>query len=622
MRATRRPRIARSTATNTRHLLPHRVIAVAGAAVGLCSAATAQGLSPAWMVRAWEREPPTPSWATAPVRSDSPGYTGASGPGGFDSATDAHWALPINGNWSDAQRWTTNPFAPNNGTPGGATYNGYLDAVGPAHMVTLNSGVTLDNLYINSSSVTLDHRAGALSVGGVVDLLSGTYSLEGGTLRNATLNLLGGTFTVHGNTDNLLDNVTVNGSFAPHFLRLANGLTLNGTLSLLGNTSQLSFDGSQTVNGGIIEFGNPTFDPRSVMISRGSTLTLSPSTIVRGGLGRIGDPGIYTPGTGPTTLINQGLISANISGRELRVVSDAFTNTGTIEAINGGRLTIDNLNGNVNTARSDGVGSAVTLAGTYTNNGTLNVTNGASLTLNGSWNNTGLINLSGGSTLNLGGQFSHSALGTINRSGGLVRLTGVLNNTGSSLTLNSSTGPWLLAGGTIQGGSIDLLDGVTLNTDGTATGRLIGSTLNGVLNIQSGGRVSMEGAWVNNGTININAGTLDLGGTFASSGLGAINRTGGTVNLTGTVQNTGGSLDLTAATGSWNLVGGSIVGGSVNTSGGSRLISTSGPAGVVDQCHVQRHLGSQQQLECHRVQPDPQRYCQRERTPDPQRRLG
>ena len=38
-------------------------------------------------------------------------------------------------------------------------------------------------------------------------------------------------------------------------------------------------------------------------------------------------------------------------------------------------------------------------------------------------------------------------------------------------------------------------------------------------------------------------------------------RTGGAVNLTGTLLNTGATLALTAATGSWAVVGGTIDGG-------------------------------------------------------------
>ena len=43
------------------------------------------------------------------------------------------------------------------------------------------------------------------------------------------------------------------------------------------------------------------------------------------------------------------------------------------------------------------------------------------------------------------------------------------------------------------------------------------------------------------------------GGVFTQTALGSFTRTGGTVNLTGTLNNAGGTLLLTDATGSWRL---------------------------------------------------------------------
>ena len=58
------------------------------------------------------------------------------------------------------------------------------------------------------------------------------------------------------------------------------------------------------------------------------------------------------------------------------------------------------------------------------------------------------------------------------------------------------------------------------------------------------------------------------------AGLGSFTRSGGTVNLTGTLNNTGTTLALTAATGSWNLLGGAISGGTVTETGGAELTFT------------------------------------------------
>ena len=74
------------------------------------------------------------------------------------------------------------------------------------------------------------------------------------------------------------------------------------------------------------------------------------------------------------------------------------------------------------------------------------------------WSNTGTINATN-STVNLGGLFTLAGLGTFNRTGGTVNLTGTLDNTGTTLALDATTGSWNLLGGTMQGRHGDTTDG-------------------------------------------------------------------------------------------------------------------------------------------------------------------
>jgi hypothetical protein len=97
--------------------------------------------------------------------------------------------------------------------------------------------------------------------------------------------------------------------------------------------------------------------------------------------------------------------------------------------------------------------------------------------------------------------------------------------------------------------------------------RNIQATGGGTLNIQAT-------AWSNTGLITETNSTLILGGTFTTAALGNYSRTGGNINLVGTLNNVGSTLGLTAATGSWNLVGGTIQGGTVLASGGAKLVAT------------------------------------------------
>ena len=77
-----------------------------------------------------------------------------------------------------------------------------------------------------------------------------------------------------------------------------------------------------------------------------------------------------------SSLINQGLISAETSGKLLTISSPTFTNSGTAQATDG----------------------------------TLSITST-------SWTNTGTLGVSGNGILQLGGNFTTAGLGTISRAG-------------------------------------------------------------------------------------------------------------------------------------------------------------------------------------------------------------
>jgi hypothetical protein len=88
----------------------------------------------------------------------------------------------------------------------------------------------------------------------------------------------------------------------------------------------------------------------------------------------------------------------------------------------------------------------------------------------------------------------------------------------------------------------------------------------------SSGTLTMDGSWANTGAITVNGGTVNFGGDFTTAELGTVCCTAGTVNLTGTLDNTGSVLNLLGSSeGVWSLDGGTIKGGVVAASGGSRL---------------------------------------------------
>ena len=152
---------------------------------------------------------------------------------------------------------------------------------------------------------------------------------------------------------------------------------------------------------------------------------------------------------------------------------------------------------------------------------------------------------------------------------------------GAGLTVHGQSGE--ITGTFINQGTINVdlagrTTGSTADEDLTFIGT--GWINQGTLQVDNGATLKTAGTWSNTGTMNVQSGaTLNLGGSVTTAGLGifppapagSFSRTGGTVNLTGTLDNTGNTLALDSRTGGWNVFGGTIIGGTITTSGGNVL---------------------------------------------------
>ncbi|MBI3416827.1 MAG: Ig-like domain-containing protein [Verrucomicrobia bacterium] len=421
----------------------------------------------------------------------------------FRVADAVFWINPSDGLWSDPLNWS------NSAVPGA------------------NDSVIID---LEPGGVTVTQTAGAIAVKSLFSnerlvVTGGTLQIPGGTQisKNMTIDrttIQGGTVTLSegaklicvGNIPSTLDGVTLNGDLdvtsqlARVFIR--NGLTLTGSV-LLDRGGNITFVGDQTFGSGSIVFGGTMggggiFPNVLTIQDNNTTLTLGPAVVVRGQLGTVNGNG---------NLINQGLISADVAGGTLSIDARGFTNTGTAECRNGGSLVIS--------------------AATSGNTGVINAVGTGALTLADTWGNTGTINASG-ATVNLGGTFTLPQLGIFNRTDGTVTLTGLLNLTGDTLALNATTGSWQIDRGTIKGGTVTLnegaklicvgnigstLDGVTLNGDLDVTSTLAqafirnGLTLSGSVLLDRGGNITFEG------TQTLAGGTIVIGGTLGGGGI-------------------------------------------------------------------------------------------------------
>jgi len=275
---------------------------------------------------------------------------------------------------------------------------------------------------------------GTLVVTQGIHVTGGQLKLAGGILQGAVTTSAGGTFvgTSAGGTLNnvaiaigtTFDLTQVSGATCT----VSGGLTVDGTITLGSSdgarTARLLSSATQTWAGsGSIVFGGSTGD---IIQFIADSTTLTNQVTIRGQSGQF-----FSQNTA-TALINQGTISADVSGGLINILAGVspLTNSGTIQAING-----DTLN----------VASA-------------------------SWSGTGPLAANTAGILQLGGTFPTTTAQSVVQSAGTVQLTGTLANTGNVFTPASTGGPWVLAGGTLSGGTL------------SGASPLVGSTAGGTLN--------------------------------------------------------------------------------------------------------------------------------------------
>jgi hypothetical protein len=148
------------------------------------------------------------------------------------------------------------------------------------------------------------------------------------------------------------------------------------------------------------------------------------------------------------------------------------------------------------------------------------------------------------SLINNGSIISEAAGRTLNITSTAITNNGLLQSTAGTLTINPTT------------------------FTGTAVGALNAS--NSIVNLRAA-------TWSHLGSTNIDTATLNLGGTFSTSGFNfaGFTRTAGTINITGTINNGSSTLTFNSRTGSWILLGGTISNGTIAFEEGNTLVYSS-----------------------------------------------
>lgn len=446
------------------------------------------------------------------------------------------------GSWDTATLWTPN------GIPNAATVDAFIDGgkTGTASVVSLAASRTVGRLTVDAGD-TLN-----LNNGGVLNVQSGSFTGSGSIINNGSINL------------------ATPGASA--VVRLFSDVTLDGT-------------GALTFNGGV--------NNRLFANTAGLRLTVGASQTIAGA----GDLGVSN-----TNFTNGGTVTANQSGGTLLVNPGAgrdFTNTGAgvARAENGGILNLNQVGGGTATFAGGSfqalAGSQVQLSGgitvqnatfatagsglvnvtggnvtfsNVTNAGALALANAASVSLSGTLTNNGAINVNstGLSTdLRLAGDVTLNGTGALTFNGGITSRL-YANTAGFRLTVGA--GQTIAGSGNLGASSTNFTNG----------GRVLANQSGATMTISPG---------VGRDFTNTSTGSLQAvnGGTLSFTAGGALNNAGTLVASTITPGNS--TLTVPAASLS-NLAGGTLTGGAyVATSdgveGGTATLTFTGAGGAI-----------------------------------------
>jgi len=322
-------------------------------------------------------------------------------------AADVFWAVDASGDWTETSKWSSSPSLPGLGD------HAIIDRPAGDFLITHTiGGHVVGSLDINEPFL---HSGGQLSFAGTLNLQKSFTLTNGASLTNATISApaMASNLILQGigelNRVALATNLAIT---TGNTLDMVNGLTLLGsTLTLNGpGGGHVRVYNSQTIGGtGTILMDASAGNGSSTFYNdTATTLTIGSGIRILTGNGLTQ----YVGQIQTTGLIQQGRITSQTIGCEFAITSPNWTNTGTLEAINGGIFT-----------------------------------------LLGNWSSPGTLSLGNG-TLNLGGAFHLADLAHLQRTGGEVRIAGNFQLDNNTLALNPATGSFRLYGGKISNGTI------------------------------------------------------------------------------------------------------------------------------------------------------------------------
>ena len=393
----------------------------------------------------------------------------------------------------------------------GITFKGYGSIHNNQAATLLNEGTIVANI----ANKSLDIALGTLVNNGTLKADGGTMSLatsnwtNSGSMQVATGSILdmylntstaklgnvarsGGSVNFHGNLDNDGSTLDIGGSgpFGAGGLSTLHGTISNGTLksgdgtalnAYFGNLDSVTLQGTMPASGSLVAKNGLTLADNA-QFNLGSTLLYFDGT---------GQQHIGTNGSASITLDGGSLYAGHtITGQTLNIDS-GITVQGHGQISNIQQATIVNAGQILANSNGNGNGKSLYINPTTLSNaanGVIKADAGGTLLLSPTnWSaNIGKLQVGSSSVLDLALNTATANLGTIENSGGSVKLSGIIDNTAAVLNIGSSgafgSGGVSEFSGTIKSGTLSggttvpfhgnfgTLDGVTLSGNITHSG--------------------------------------------------------------------------------------------------------------------------------------------------------
>lgn len=466
--------------------------------------------------------------------------------------------------------------------------------IGGSALVTAGSGFSLDGQFtvnkdLNLTAGGVNTRPGSfLTVGHNANLSGGGgVNLGGATTVGNLLALTGKTITLTGPVDaasTAVSGGTINLGEAGGITNWKGNLSLamSGDVNALGG---LSVANSVSISsGGVVHIGGNAQSGGGLSISASGNLQVD-------GTVTAGDGTALTAGGNLNTLSVHGT-SVSLDGQQLNVTGSVVGTTGSthLRGTNGIAVTGDVTSGG-GTGLVATTSGALDIGGTATSGAGMTLKAGTTIHLSQQTQATGAMHLEAGGNI----------VADKGLAGGAVAIQAqdltVAQNILSGGALQAQTHAFNVTGNVLSGGDTQIVATPQAGAMGASTVQIGGAlATTGALNVQSSGTLQVASSTQADGSLQLKAQGITLGGKTTSGGNSSINAQGAALNVAGMVGSAGnqslaGSTITVQGAQSLGQMDLQASGGTINST--SSLLAANGlSANAAGAITVQGHIAS------------------------------